>query len=86
MKCPECGLHECADFEAEINNQRERTPMKWIHARKGIVEGEIVREEGEWVDIKLTGDQTLRTARGWDDCHDGDVVTVRKSFLREVPA
>lgn len=60
--------------------------MKWIHARKGTVEGEIVSDTGEWVDIKLTGDQRLRTARGWDDCQDGQIVTVRKSFLREVPA
>lgn len=58
----------------------------WNHTRKGRIEGEDVTVEprGEWMHIKLTGDQTLRAARGQQQWLDGDIVTVRASFLTEV--
>lgn len=57
----------------------------WNHSRKGRIEGEdVTTTPGEWVHIKLTGDQTLRSARGKDEYYDGEIVTVRASFLTEV--
>lgn len=60
--------------------------MKWIHERKGPIEGEVINHEdgSDWAHIRLVGDQTLRGARGPQDWYDGDVLVARRSFLREV--
>lgn len=49
----------------------------WNHTRKGRIEGEVVRDDGEFVDLKLTTNHR-HGARG-------ETITVRKSFLTEVP-
>ena len=59
---------------------------KWLHNRKGVIEGEITLVHDEWVEIRLSGDQRLRTAKGWEDHKDGEIVTVRKSFIKEMVA
>lgn len=59
----------------------------WNHSRKGRITGEIIRDDGEWVDIRLTGDHELRykseANRGRVD-EAGEVLTVRKSLLTEI--
>lgn len=68
----------------------EQVPVKeWMHARKGRIRGAVLWDDGgEWVQIKLTGDHTLSymslSNHGRVD-EDGDVITVRRKFLREVP-
>lgn len=62
----------------------------WNHSRKGRMEGEIVHTtaDGEWVDIRLTGDHQLKymaqANRGRTD-QDGEIIRVRKSHLTELP-
>lgn len=62
----------------------------WNHRRKGRIDGEIIRtsDDGVWVDIRLNGDHQLKyiapSNRGHID-HDGEVITVRKSLLTELP-
>jgi len=64
---------------------------KWNHARKGIIEGTIIREDDEWVDIELS--RKTRAADWPDPFKDGfrpvyastkQVLRVRKSLLTEV--
>lgn len=59
---------------------------RWLHSRKGIIRGYLVRDEGVWLAIRITGDQILKTARGVEQVQDGEIITVRKSFTRELPA
>jgi hypothetical protein len=59
---------------------------KWLHSRKGVIEGEIVTQHDEWVEIRVTGDQIHRHGRGNEAVADGEIITVRKSFLREMVA
>lgn len=65
--------------------------MKWNHARKGIIEGEIVAVVGDYVDIKLVN--TVRV--GFADPMKGDgfrsvhaapgrIIRVRKSLLEPI--
>lgn len=49
----------------------------WNHTRKGRIEGELVQDHGTMVEIKLTADHRHGAK--------GDTITVRKSFLTEVP-
>lgn len=65
--------------------------MKWNHARKGLIEGEIIADDGEFVDIRLAA--MVRMGFG-DPFHSGfrsvnagqgDTIRVRKSFLSPVP-
>lgn len=66
------------------------TVTAWNHSRKGRIDGEIVHttDDGEWVDIRLTGDHRLKyvapSNRGRTD-HDGEIIRVRKSMLTELP-
>jgi hypothetical protein len=61
---------------------------RWRHARKGVIEGRIIAEAGEWVDIQLGKDHELNygsvSLRGIVDL-EGEILTVRKSFLTELP-
>ena len=62
--------------------------QEWMHSRKGRIRGAVVWDgDGEWVKIKLAGDHQLKylsiSNRGYVDA-DGEVITVRKTFLREV--
>ena len=66
--------------------------MKWQHVRKGIIEGEIVQDDGVFVVIELTnkvrmgyGDPLL--GQGFRSVHagPGQAIRVRKSFLRPLP-
>ena len=60
--------------------------MIWIHQRKGIIEGKIIRDDGEWVDIRVTKDINIFTLGKIHKSFykKGEVITVRKSFLKEV--
>ena len=55
--------------------------MRWKHRRKGIIEGELVREDQDTVTIKLT-----KPVRGlsmdWDV---GAQLMVNKRFLEPLP-
>ena len=50
--------------------------MKWEHIRKGIIEGEQVEEDGEWLTIKLS--------RPVGNKLPGDRLVVRKSFVMKI--
>ena len=54
--------------------------MRWNHSRKGTIEGEIVEEKGDFVDIKLTNKVWMGNWLGYSE--PGEVITVRKSFLQ----
>jgi len=63
--------------------------MRWNHSRKGTIEGEIVRDLGEFVDIKLTnkvrvGHGSPMMGTGFRSVHagPGQVIRVRKSLLQ----
>lgn len=60
--------------------------MRWRHSRKGIIEGELVRETEEWVLIRATKWQALRSAKPGAviPVEDQEVITVRKEFLTEI--
>lgn len=57
--------------------------MRWRHSRKGIIEGEIVSEDstGKVVCIKLTN-HVHGLADSWGP---GDILTVKRAFLRPMP-
>lgn len=50
--------------------------MTWKHVRKGRIRGRVVRTDETWTDIRLEGDHYWGV--------DGEVVTVRTSFLTEL--
>ena len=54
--------------------------MKWRHACKGIIEGEVVRDDGIWVDIRLSNTVNLLTSR-CPVARAGEIIGIRKSFL-----
>ena len=63
--------------------------MRWNHARKGIIEGEIVRDLGEFVDIELMnkvriGHGSPMMGTGFRSVYagPGQIIKVRKSFLQ----
>lgn len=66
---------------------------KWIHSRKGPLEGDVVRTSGEFVTIRLAGDHALtylgtegrQLSREGAIDRDGDLLTARACLLREVP-
>lgn len=60
----------------------------WHHSRKGLITGTIIKDTGEFVDIELATDQTLQLVSRFVDSNleQGEVISVRKSFLTEVPA
>ena len=60
---------------------------KWIHSRKGLIDGELIEDDGTWTRIKATGDQNLRSARpgGVLEYFDGETITVRTSYLTALP-
>ena len=45
--------------------------------------GEIVRDGGEWVDFMFSQDQIIQYSGGREEVFKGEVMTVRKSFLKE---
>lgn len=60
---------------------------RWIHSRKGEIEGEVVKDEGDFVSIQLTAEATLKWRsedRRGSINEVGEILTVRKSFLKEV--
>lgn len=66
--------------------------MKWQHARKGIIEGEIVRDLGDFVDIELSVQVRLGFAdpmrgEGFRSVHagPGQIIRVRQSLIEELP-
>lgn len=46
----------------------------FLHTRKGEVKAEIIKEHGEWVDVKLVVHQNAGI--------DGEIVTLRKAFIK----
>jgi hypothetical protein len=63
------------------------TIKTWRHSRKGLITGTIIKDSGDFVSIELAGEQTLRLlSRGSSPYfEDGEVISVRKEFLTEVP-
>jgi len=66
---------------------------KWMHCRQGLIEGEIVGEDDEWVDIKLSararvtwGSNLIFAGHGrsYSTAEAGCVIRCRKSLLTEV--
>lgn len=55
------------------------TVQTWNHSRKGRITGEIVARAGDFVDIRLAADVEHGRV-GFE----GDILTVREAFLREV--
>lgn len=62
--------------------------MKWDHSRKGLIVGELVREDDTWMWVKLACDHRIPYAsemyRGRID-QEGEVLCLRKSFMTPVP-
>lgn len=60
------------------NNDTETAPRErvWRHTRKGLIHGIVVKDEGEWLTIRLTKDHYNGDA--------GDLLAVRTSYLTEV--
>ena len=60
------------------------------HSRKGRLTGVVVRDDGEWVHLRLVGDHDpnrmyhSEAYRVGGVADDGEVLTVRKSFLTEI--
>lgn len=62
--------------------------MKWKHSRKGMIKGEILRQDGGWTWIMLDGDHEphmMSEANQGTVWNDGEVVQVRTSFLTPLP-
>lgn len=64
------------------------TVMKWNHARKGRIEGELVRDLGDFVDIELSKqvrlgrpDPMRRLGFRALNAKPGTIIRVRKSLL-----
>lgn len=57
---------------------------KWLHTRKGVIEGELVSDDGIWTMIRFKGDQNLRSTKpgAMLPFADGEVITVRTSLLK----
>lgn len=62
------------------------TVQTWNHSRKGRITGTVITESDEWLDIQLATDHDLQAVatsnRGITEA--GEVITVRRSLLREV--
>lgn len=65
----------------------------WHHSRQGKIRGEIIYEDGDWVDIELSAPARVTWGRsfnfmghGRSDSHAaaGEVIRVRKSLLTEI--
>lgn len=74
-------------IERILADAAAEAPRSWLHSRKGRITGWITRHDGEWVDIRLSGDHELRYMSTMADPHhdDGDRITVRASFLTPTP-
>lgn len=59
---------------------------KWLHTRKGVIEGELISDDGEWTRIQLKGDQELLSAKpGRRQLFvDEEFLDVRTSFLTPI--
>jgi hypothetical protein len=61
----------------------------WVHSRKGRIEGELVRQSGEWMHVRLTGHQQPHyySEANRHLVHlDGEIITLRASFMTELAA
>lgn len=68
-----------------MTEQSEQPKVRtFIHSRKGKIVGVVTKEDDTWMDVRLVGDQTLTYISGDGDYEDGEEVTVRKSYCREV--
>lgn len=60
---------------------------RFRHSRKGFIVGRVVHEDDTWMHINLARDHMLTYG---SECNkgrvdeEGDTITVRKSFLREL--
>ena len=56
---------------------------EFFHTRKGRFVGVEVAEHGEWMHVRLVGDQTIRARGGakYVPHADGDVLRVRKTLV-----
>lgn len=59
----------------------------WHHSRKGFIHGRIVEDTGEFVKIELASEHVLHLKSELADPYrdKGEIISVRKSFLSEVP-
>lgn len=65
--------------------------MKWIHSRKGEIEGKIIREDEDFVDIELAnivrvGSGSPAEPDGFREvyAHPKEILRVKKSLLTEM--
>jgi len=61
----------------------------WIHSRKGRITGDVVRQDDDWMWVRLIGAHTLKYMseynRGQVD-EDGEVLCLRRSMMNPVAA
>jgi len=57
---------------------------KYMHSRKGLIVGKIIKDDGEWVTIEFSKDQVIKYSGGNEGVENGQTMTVRKAFLKEV--
>lgn len=65
------------------NHRWEGLVSKWLHFRKGVIEGELISDDGTWTRIRLKGDHELRSAKPGRRLLfvDEEYLDVRTSFL-----
>lgn len=66
------------------------TVRTFRHSRKGLLTGVVLRDDGEWVHLRLVGDHDpnrmyhSEAYRAGAPSEHGETLTVRKSLLTEV--
>lgn len=60
-------------------------PTTWHHSRKGRITGHLVSLDETWARIRIVGDHELRMAVQDGHRDDGEIITVRASFLTPTP-
>ena len=65
--------------------------MKWKHARKGIIEGNIISEDDVFMNIELINTVRMGYADPFSgngfrsvNAINGEIISVRKSLLQEI--
>ncbi|MBO0883296.1 MAG: hypothetical protein J2P17_23765 [Mycobacterium sp.] len=59
----------------------------WMHSRKGRIAGEVVRQDDEWMWVRLAGNHALRYMSEFNRglVHaDGEVLCLRRSLMRKL--
>lgn len=60
----------------------------WQHRSKGTITGVLVSEDGTWADVRVVGEHKIpwlsQMNRDRGPVLDGEVMTLRKSFMTEV--